>query len=45
MNWGFLMIESSNIVGNYFPCDDLKNTFPNRIKNLFYSYREESLTK
>lgn len=31
MTWGFLMIESSSIVGDYFPYDDLKNSFPNRI--------------
>lgn len=27
MIWGFLMIESSSIVGNYVPYDDLKNSF------------------
>lgn len=27
------MIESSSIVGNYVPYDDIKNSFPNRIYN------------
>lgn len=27
------MIESSSIVGNYVPYDDLKNSFPNRLNN------------
>lgn len=28
MIWGFLMIESSNIVGNYVRYDDSENSFP-----------------